>query len=136
MENDSIDGQISEYGTIGKDVFVVERVLGKQMFVCWIAFYKNFFTLFFLLRIGEAVQYKIKWQGYDRPEDVTWEDKKSCHCPDLIAQFEDDNRMNAKKITQIPGGTRIELIEASNDISESTSTIIVSSLCAELTKVI
>ena len=112
-----------------------EFLESKCLFV-ELLFFKNFFTLFFLLRIGEAVQYKIKWQGYDRPEDVTWEDKKSCHCPDLIAQFEDDNRMNAKKITQIPGGTRIELIEASNDISESTSTIIVSSLCAELTKVI
>jgi len=34
------------------------------------------------------VEYLIKWKGYDKPEDNTWESKDDCHCPDLIKAFE------------------------------------------------
>lgn len=57
------------------------------------------------------MEYKLKWKGYNRPEDLSWEEMKNCHCPDLIAEFE-NNQNKSKKVTE---GIEIETIETSSD---------------------
>jgi len=59
-------------------VFYVEKVLGKRVIK------------------GGHVEFLIKWKGYDKPEDNTWEPKENCQCPDLIREFE-ANEKKAKE---------------------------------------
>lgn len=108
VKRKSARGNKSEFGIIGEEVFYVERVVAKRMFVVL-----SFFSLlvFLKLRIGNDVEYKLKWKGYNRPEDLSWEEMKNCHCPDLIAEFE-NNQNKSKKVTE---GIEIETIETSSD---------------------
>ena len=53
----------------GDEVYVVEAILNKR------------------IEKG-AVEYLIKWKGYDKASDNTWEPEENCQCPELIEQFE------------------------------------------------
>ncbi|QSL67026.1 hypothetical protein MERGE_001413 [Pneumocystis wakefieldiae] len=53
------------------EIYAVEKILGHRL---------N------MKRTGW--EYLIKWKGYDKDEDNTWEDEKSCEgCKDLINQY-------------------------------------------------
>ncbi|CAD6185746.1 unnamed protein product [Caenorhabditis auriculariae] len=36
----------------------------------------------------KRLQYLIKWEGYDKPEDNTWTDAQDCECPEKVEEFE------------------------------------------------
>ena len=38
-------------------------------------------------RVGRRMQYLVKWKGYPN-EDSSWEPRANLHCPDLLAEFE------------------------------------------------
>ena len=53
----------------GKEEYEVEALLGKRR------------------RKGE-VQYLVKWKGWDRPEDNSWEPLINLDCKDLVEDYE------------------------------------------------
>lgn len=85
------------------EVFIVERILGK--------------------RINDGtVEYKIKWLGYDKPEDDTWETIDNCHCPLLIEEYEKEHageepEQIIKSVTPIESGKRRRKRHASKSSS-------------------
>uniref|UniRef100_A0A915BF05 Chromo domain-containing protein n=1 Tax=Parascaris univalens TaxID=6257 RepID=A0A915BF05_PARUN len=77
----------SESGATG--VYVVEKILKKR------THYKT-----------GAVQYLIKWKGYDRKEDNTWEPAENCvSAPEAIKEFE-ERVMRKKRAASERGGKR------------------------------
>jgi len=60
------------------EVFYVERILGKKIVA------------------GRAV-YKIKWLGYDNPEDDTWEDENNLYCDDLLDDWNQREKKEEEK---------------------------------------
>jgi len=41
--------------------------------------------------------YMIKWIGYDDPKDNSWTHVNKCHCPDLIVEFEKNEKTREEK---------------------------------------
>ncbi|KAF7640177.1 Eukaryotic translation initiation factor 3 subunit G [Meloidogyne graminicola] len=72
----------------GEDnVFPVERIIGKRIF-------------------DGVVQYKIKWKGYDDPEDDTWEDIDNVHCTDLVKEYENEHKND--KVEHLSTKTKVK----------------------------
>ncbi|KAH7725918.1 heterochromatin protein 1 alpha [Aphelenchoides avenae] len=62
-ENESDEDDIDE------DVFAVEKILGKRV-------------------VSGKLEYKIRWMGFDGPQDDTWEPEENLHCAELIQAYE------------------------------------------------
>ena len=42
------------------------------------------------------VQYLVKWKGWNRPQDNTWEPLRNLDCKDLVEDFETKNQNKIK----------------------------------------
>ena len=73
----------------GKEEYEVEALLGKRR------------------RKGE-VQYLVKWKGWDRPQDNSWEPLINLDCKDLVEDYEAKPSEAEEKETKIGRRSRRE----------------------------
>jgi len=57
-------------------------------------------------RVNNKLEYMIKWKGYNRPEDITWEPAKNvASCPELVEAFKKEKARKASLNSHKPPGT-------------------------------
>uniref|UniRef100_A0A914R469 Chromo domain-containing protein n=1 Tax=Panagrolaimus davidi TaxID=227884 RepID=A0A914R469_9BILA len=74
---------------------------------------------------GTELQYLIKWKGFGDSEN-TWESAKSCDCPDLIKEFEEEQKLKdsrGKRVSQNcgPRAKRSRTAASASNVSFSRS---------------
>lgn len=72
QQNDTPPATQEDPNEILEEVFHVENILDKKI-------------------IDGIIHYKVKWLGYDDPNDDTWEPIDNCHCKDLLDKYEEEH---------------------------------------------
>jgi hypothetical protein len=70
---------------------IFEKCLG--IFVCLLA----------RRQVGRKTEYLVKWEGYPN-EDCSWEPKANLHCPDKLAEFEEQQLLAALNVDVTSAG--------------------------------
>jgi len=77
-DNDDADDE-DEDGDVDEEVYAVEKVLNHRVAKKSSVYYPSLLVILVLIFKGsKGFQFLIKWLGYDKESDNTWEDEENC----------------------------------------------------------